>query len=59
MRIAYPVMGLAFILGLAAPIVARADAPGNPTAVKQDADGMWRDKDGDPTYKIEKDGTVD
>ncbi|HZZ60445.1 MAG TPA: c-type cytochrome, methanol metabolism-related [Roseiarcus sp.] len=59
MRIVHPLIGAAFILGLAAPIVARADAPGDPTAVKQDDNGMWVDKDGDPTYKIEKDGTVD
>ena len=59
MRIVYPMMGLAFALGLVAPIVARADAPGNPAAVKQDEDGIWRDKDGDPTYKIEQGGKVD
>ena len=42
--------------------VARAEdaqAPGDPTAVKQDEDGIWRDKAGDPTYKIAADGTVD
>ena len=60
MRIVYPIAGLAFTLGLVAPIVmARADPPGDPAAVKQDEDGIWRDKNGDPTYKIEKDGTVD
>ncbi len=59
MRFAYPLIGLAFTLGLAAPIVARAEAPSDPTAVKQDEDGIWRDKAGDPTYKIEADGTVD
>ena len=59
MRSFYPLIGLAFTLGLATPTVARADAPGDPTAVKQDEDGIWRDKAGDPTYKIEADGTVD
>jgi methanol metabolism-related c-type cytochrome len=58
-RIVYLAMGFGFILGLAAPMVAHADGPGDPTAVKQDEDGIWRDKDGDPTYKIEKDGAVD
>ena len=28
-------------------------------AVKQQPDGMWADKDGTPTFKIEPDGTVD
>jgi len=37
---------------------ALADGSGDPTAVKQD-DGKWFDKDGNPTYHIEKDGTVD
>jgi methanol metabolism-related c-type cytochrome len=59
LRILYPLIGLAFSLGMAAPMPARADAPGDPTAVKEDENGMWRDKDGDPTYKVEQDGTVD
>src|SRR5271166_1399172 len=32
--------------------------PGDPAAVTDDH-GMWRDKDGDPTYKVSADGTVD
>jgi methanol metabolism-related c-type cytochrome len=36
-----------------------AEPPGDPTAVKQDEDGIWRDKAGDPTFKIEPDGAVD
>jgi mono/diheme cytochrome c family protein len=59
MRIVSRPIAAAFILGLAAPIAARADASGDPTAVKQDDNGTWVDKDGDPTYKIQKDGTVD
>ena len=38
--------------------VARADGSGDPTAVKDD-DGKYFDKDGNPTYKIQADGTVD
>jgi methanol metabolism-related c-type cytochrome len=38
--------------------VAFAEAPGDPTAVKSE-DGKYLDKDGNPTYKIEADGTVD
>jgi methanol metabolism-related c-type cytochrome len=58
-RFVYSLIGLAFTLGLAAPTVARADAPGDPTAVKQDEDDIWRDKAGDPTFKVGADGTVD
>jgi methanol metabolism-related c-type cytochrome len=36
----------------------RADGAGDPAAVKQ-VDGKWEDKDGNPTYKIQPDGTVD
>jgi methanol metabolism-related c-type cytochrome len=36
-----------------------ADGTGDPTAVKQNPDGGWVDKDGNPTFKIDKDGTVD
>ncbi len=62
MRILHAVLGFAIALSLAAPMWARAEdaqAPGDPTAVKQDEDGIWRDKAGDPTYKIAADGTVD
>lgn len=41
------------------PNVAMADPNGDPTAVKQDKDGLWYDKAGNPTFKISKDGTVD
>jgi methanol metabolism-related c-type cytochrome len=43
---------------LCAPLVAWADPPADPAAATND-NGMWRDKDGDPTYKIETNGTVD
>ena len=51
-------LGLALLLATT-PLVARADPPGDPTAVKQDDTGMWRDKNGDPTFKVAADGTVD
>ena len=35
-----------------------ADGSGDPTAVKQE-DGKYLDKEGDPTFKIQADGTVD
>jgi len=46
-----------FVLGPG--VVVHADPPGDPKAIKQDEDGVWRDKAGDPTYKIDPDGTVD
>jgi methanol metabolism-related c-type cytochrome len=36
----------------------RADGPGDPAAVKQE-DGKYLDREGNPTYKIQEDGTVD
>jgi methanol metabolism-related c-type cytochrome len=38
--------------------VARADGSGDPKAVKQ-VDGKYMDKDGNPTYNVQPDGTVD
>jgi methanol metabolism-related c-type cytochrome len=52
-------LALGFALALSTPLGARADPPGDAAAVKQDEQGMWHDKNGDPTYKIDADGTVD
>jgi methanol metabolism-related c-type cytochrome len=52
------ILGLGFAIVWATPLVARADPPGDPTAVTNDQ-GMWRDKNGDPTFKVSADGTVD
>lgn len=38
-------------------VYAVTDGSGDPAAVKSD-DGKWADKDGNPTFKIENDGTV-
>jgi len=38
--------------------LAFADGSGDPTAVKQE-DGKYFDKEGNPTYKVQSDGTVD
>jgi len=46
-------MALLFDAGLA-----WADGSGDPAAVK-DEDGKYTDAEGNPTYKVEKDGTVD
>jgi methanol metabolism-related c-type cytochrome len=42
----------------AAGEIAFADGSGDPTAVKSE-DGKYLDKEGNPTYKISADGTVD
>jgi methanol metabolism-related c-type cytochrome len=48
----------ALAFAIASSIAAFAAAPGDPAAVSQTG-GLWTDKDGAPTYKIAKDGTVD
>jgi methanol metabolism-related c-type cytochrome len=48
----------AVILLAATGGIASAEAPGDPTAVKSE-DGKYLDKDGNPTYKVQADGTVD
>lgn len=40
-------------------VAVRAASPGDPAAVKQDDEGYWHDKNGDPTYKVGADGAVD
>jgi methanol metabolism-related c-type cytochrome len=50
------VAGIAFLgAGFGAAL---AEPPGDPAGVTQE-DGMWKDKNGDPTFKIDEDGTVD
>ena len=57
MRICIVVLAVA--IALAAEMrVAHADGSGDPAAVKQE-DGKYLDKDGNPTYKVQADGTVD
>lgn len=48
----------ASVLAILGGVAALAAAPGNPTPVKESG-GIWTDKDGAPTFKISKDGTVD
>jgi methanol metabolism-related c-type cytochrome len=50
---------LAIALALAADLgFAQADGSGDPAVASQE-DGKYLDKDGNPTYKIQADGTVD
>jgi methanol metabolism-related c-type cytochrome len=56
-----PCVGAAACVTLAAlcwSALAHADGSGDPTAVK-DEDGKYYDKNGNPTYHIQPDGTVD
>jgi methanol metabolism-related c-type cytochrome len=48
----------AVVFSLAVNGAVLADGSGDPTAVKQE-DGKYLDKQGNPTYKIQADGTVD
>jgi methanol metabolism-related c-type cytochrome len=54
----FGVAALALALTMFWSGVAAADGSGDPTAVKQE-DGKYFDKQGNPTYKIQPDGTVD
>ena len=51
-------LALAVGLCLSGAAYAVTDGSGDPAAVKSD-DGKWADKDGNPTFKVEPDGTVD
>lgn len=48
----------AAVVVLAFSGIAHADGGGDPTAVKKE-DGKYVDKEGNPTYKVQPDGTVD
>jgi methanol metabolism-related c-type cytochrome len=51
-------MGLALCLSAFFSPALKADGSGDPAPVKQE-DGKYFDKDGNPTFKIQPDGTVD
>ena len=57
LRIIYLVTAAAIML-IAAGGIAFADGSGDPAAVKSE-NGKYLDKEGNPTYKIQADGTVD
>jgi methanol metabolism-related c-type cytochrome len=57
-RVLGAVAGIATVLMLSVSAYAVTDGSGDPTAAKSD-DGKWMDKDGNPTFKVEPDGTVD
>jgi len=48
----------AVLIAPASLVYAVTDGSGDPTAVKSD-DGKWSDKDGNPTFKVGPDGSVD
>jgi methanol metabolism-related c-type cytochrome len=49
---------LAFVAVMSVSTYAVGDGSGDPTAVKRD-DGKWSDKNGNPTFKVDPNGTVD
>jgi methanol metabolism-related c-type cytochrome len=58
-RILRLAISVAVVLGVSAGMgYAVTDGSGDPAAVKSD-DGKWSDKDGNPTFKVESDGSVD
>ena len=57
MRLSARALAAAALLAASA-VVAGADGSGDPSAVKQE-EGKYYDKDGNPTYKVQSDGTVD
>lgn len=58
MKTSFGAAAAALIAALCLTAAALADGSGDPAAVKQE-DGKYFDKDGNPTYKIQSDGTVD
>ena len=58
MKIVKLTYALALAIAAVAPLDVRAEPTGDPAPVKND-DGKYRDKNGDPTYKVSADGAVD
>ena len=58
MRSSFGTIAAALVATFCWTAVTLADGSGDPVAVK-DGDGKYFDKDGNPTYKIQADGTVD
>ena len=58
MTISKFLLGLGVAFALATPFGAYADPPGDPAPVTNDQ-GMYRDKNSDPTFKVSADGAVD
>jgi methanol metabolism-related c-type cytochrome len=52
------ISGIAALMLVFGAGATRAAGPGDPAAVKSD-DGKFFDKDGDPTFRVKDDGTVD
>ena len=59
MAVRYLIVAIALAAGLVAVTgIAFADGSGDPAAVRND-DGRYYDKEGNPTYRVQTDGTVD
>jgi methanol metabolism-related c-type cytochrome len=57
-KISILVSGIAALMLIFGAGATRADGPGDPAAVTSD-DGKFFDKDGNPTFRVKDDGTVD
>lgn len=58
MKISVLVSGFAALMLVLQAGATRAEPPGDPTAVRSE-DGKYFDKNGDPTFNVKADGTVD
>jgi methanol metabolism-related c-type cytochrome len=57
-RVVCAAAAIAFVVVVSVSAYAVTDGSGDSAAVKED-DGKWADKDGNPTFKVGADGTVD
>ncbi len=58
MKTCLVVSGFAALILVFQAVAVRAEGPGDPTAVTSE-DGKFSDKDGNPTFRVKDDGTVD
>ena len=58
MNIKHSTFAAVILAATLAGATARADGPGNPAVAASD-NGKYADKEGNPTYKVQADGTVD
>lgn len=59
MTVRYRASALALLLSLTGPGMALAEDDAQKAAAVTEEDGKWFDADGNPTFKIQDDGTVD
>ena len=57
-RAFHAAVAFVFFAAVSVPVYAVTDGSGDPAPVKQN-DGKWLDKNGNPTFKVDENGTVD